>query len=330
MCSKMETSVTIQEALNMLLHATWPIISIRVLPFRDTEMAWKLFIKVNYQMIYANLLRNGILTQARVEFDVNELVGRIRHMDNDILADNIQASVIACNKEAEVLPPPSDYDMAECILDDFMQQAFAMCNIVIRYANRYDPPVTEQIIDMRIKEIGTMLEMESETLGQRFNERYRRIVACGEHAKGIIRGEEEPMDYESILSWGYQDMITHRNLVDSVAWHWWVGAYQFMAGQREGQDGYDIRRQEELEMFALLAPDAYGQNAIEYDPYDVVKNSRPAMHVPGYCLQDEISKIRNATCEDNKNWYAKFKQLDWCEEPDDETLDGYLRALDGR
>lgn len=330
MSTSQTDTLNASEAMTLLFEATWPNIQDCSLDVTDKDAAWKCFLKTHYLMKYATSNRNGSLTESMVRQDISRLNARI--VTDVTLGDAIESSILSEGKGDELLPHETQGEL-DRILYDLTHLAANMTELVYVYGQTEIP---QETIKLRILQVQKILDVASPEIQEKHKPYWQYIGLEVREALKILRGESEPLPPDNLVVRSRKDIMAKRTLVNSTNWEWWVDLYQFMAGQRKGQENYDPERNDELAAFRLLAP---YPPALEYPPEDVVRDPRPPMTVPGKSDRDmramtEFFRNRHLRWANPKDagiddWFIRFRQLEWSEEPDDGIIDGFLQSVKG-
>ena len=259
--------VLFSDAVEFLFDSTWPLVRDRQLDFSDLRRAWKYYLEREYRQrteMYGDKTHARLIPAYRVRHDLVMLKEWIGDTEDAEIADAMDQLLANDRRLVPLHRPPLHEEEETRVFSDLLKQARRMLDAIL-----YGEQIDEDIVDLRIGELWDMFGRLPAKDRKRLRGAMEDLGARLSDAKAVMHGDLEPLD--SPASTGSY-LSEDRNKVGSDAWAKWFDMFQFVAGHREGQAGYDPQNERVASRFKDMGWRWKDGQGIECDPRLAVEN----------------------------------------------------------
>jgi hypothetical protein len=214
--------------------------------------------------MYGDKTHARLIPAYRVRHDLVMLKEWIGDTEDAEIADAMDRLLANDRRLVPLHRPPLHEEEETRVFSDLLKQARRMLDAIL-----YGEQIDEDIVDLRIGELWDMFGRLPAKDRKRLRGAMEDLGARLSDAKAVMHGDLEPLD--SPASTGSY-LSEDRNKVGSDAWAKWFDMFQFVAGHREGQAGYDPQNERVASRFKDMGWRWKDGQGIECDPRLAVEN----------------------------------------------------------
>lgn len=258
--------ISFPDAVAYIFEKTWPVAKEHPWDFVDCRRAWMYYLEDEYgrrTASYGGRPYNRTVPLYRVKRDLEELLQWLRSTPDDDIMEVMDASLVH-DSRLRPLHLPREVDADAEVMSDFLKQATMMTDAVL-----CGEKIDIDAIDLRIADLKQAMGRLSPAKQRKFKNAYEKVLVKMGDAKEILGGNLEPINADFASD---SHIFKDRDKVGSEMWDRWLEMFQFVAGERKGQDGYSPKKERVIQRFRDMGSRIGTDDEVVCEPREVVRD----------------------------------------------------------